>query len=116
MRLFGRQFPVWLVILYVLALSAVLLWPCVAFGSAFAFDSPGTNVPSTLRIVGIVLAYPLLSIGGVIGSYLAYRAARHRLAYGLVALALVPFALAVAGFAWSTVTTVLYSLHPTPLQ
>lgn len=114
MRLFGRQFPIWLIILYVLALSAVLLWPCVAFGSMFAFDSPTTNVPSTMRIVGIVLAYPLLPIGGVIGSYFGYRAAHHRLAYGLVALALVPFGLIAIGFGWSSVTTILYQFHPTP--
>ncbi len=112
MKLFGTRLPAWLVTLYILALSAILAWPCVAFGSAFAFDDPATNVPSTLRVVEIILAYPLLPLGGVIGSVLAYRAAHRRVAYGLTALALLPFVFFLAAIGWSTVTNLLYALNP----
>lgn len=112
MNLFGTRFPTWLFVLYLLALSAILAWPCVAFGSAFAFDDPATNVPNTMRIVGIVLAYPLLPIAAVIGSYFTYRAAKKALAYGLAALALLPFAALFLMIAWSSIMNVLYALRP----
>ncbi len=112
MRLFGKVFPIWMVILYALALAAVLAWPCVAFGSAFAFDSPQTNVPATLRVVGIILAYPILPIGGVIGSLLAYRGDHKRLTYALLAVALVPFVVFILLLLWSTIEQIIFLVRP----
>lgn len=116
MKIAGKVFPIWLIIAYVLALGAILAWPCAAFGSAFAFDAPGSaNNPNTYRIVGIVLAYPVLPVVGVIGSYFSFRGERKKLAYALVGVALIPFVLIVLAIGWSIIANWLYLIRPTPL-
>lgn len=113
MRIAGRVFPIWLIIAYVLALGAILAWPCVFFGSAFAFDDPrAANNPSTFTIVGIVLAYPVLPLVGVLGSYFGFRGQRKKLAYILAGVALVPFLLIILALGASTIMNVLAAVGP----
>ncbi len=116
MKIAGRVFPIWLIIAYVLALGSILAWPCAAFGSAFAFDAPGSaNDPNTYTMVGIVLAYPILPILGVLGSYLSFRGDRRKLAYILAGVALIPFALIVLGIGWSYIVQWIYLIFPPKL-
>ncbi len=113
MKIAGKIFPIWLVIAYVLAVGSILAWPCVAFGSAFAFDDPAAaNNPSTYTFVGIVLAYPVLPVAGVLGSYFAFRSERRRLAYSLAGLALIPFVLIALGVCSTLIMNVLAALGP----
>lgn len=91
----ATRIPVWLIILYVLALATILAWPFIAFMSVFAFDEPGSaQNPAIWRNIGIILSYPVLPIAGVAGSFLAYRKASRKLAYvlaGVGALRLAAF-------------------------
>ncbi|HTP01490.1 MAG TPA: hypothetical protein VMJ64_08960 [Anaerolineales bacterium] len=83
--------PVWLIVVYVLALGTVLLWPFVAFMSVFAFDAPGSaEDPAVWRGVVAVLAYPLLPVLGILGSYFAYRGGRKALSYILAVVGALP--------------------------
>ncbi len=83
--------PIWLVILYILALATILAWPFIAFMSVFAFDAPGSSQdPAVWTGVITVLAYPLLPLIGVLGSFLAYRSGRKILSYILAGLGALP--------------------------
>ncbi len=95
MQIGRTRFPVWLIVAYVLALAAILAWPLVAFGSAFAFDSPMTpaQTQSTEVAVVAVLAYPIIPLVGVLASFFARRGGRNRLAWGFAGFALIPLAL-----------------------
>ena len=85
------KIPVWLIIIYVLALATILLWPLVAFSSIFAFDAPGSaNDPRVWTTVIVVLSYPLLPLVGVTGSFFAYRKGRSKLAYVLAGIGSLP--------------------------
>lgn len=89
--------PVWLIVVYVLALLTVLAWPFVAFMSVFAFDAPGSaQNPSIWATVIAVLSYPLLPLVGIPGSFFAFRRGHRRLAYLLAAVGAIPFVIAVA--------------------
>ncbi len=93
MNIAGKKLPVWLIIAYVVALSAICAWPLIAYFSAFLFDAPNAaSQPGTYLSMGIMLGYPILPILGVIGSFFANRGGRRRLTIGLAALALLPFA------------------------
>ncbi len=92
MNIAGKKMPAWLIIAYVVALSAICAWPLIAYFSAFLFDAPNAaSQPGTYVTMGIMLGYPILPILGVIGSFFAARGDRGRLAIGLAALALLPF-------------------------
>lgn len=112
MQLGRTRFPLGMIAAYVLGLGAILAWPFVAFGAAFAFDSPMTpaQTQSTEAVVGLVLAYPIIPIVGVLGSVLAQRAGRSRLAWGLAAIALIPTAFLVLVLAASFVMNILFAL------
>jgi Na+-driven multidrug efflux pump len=88
-----KQIPFWLMVIYVLALLALVVWPCAAFTSIFAFDAPGSaQQSSTYVYVGIALLYPILPIAGVLGSFFAQRGQHKPLAYILAAVAVLPSA------------------------
>jgi hypothetical protein len=88
------RIPVWLIIIYVLALATILAWPFIAFMSAFAFDAPGSSDnPAVWTGVIVVLSYPLLPLVGVPGSFFAYRKNFRTLAYVLLGIGAVPLAL-----------------------
>ncbi len=92
MTIAGKRFPIWLIIAYVLALSAILAWPLVAFSSIFMFDDPqAAHLTSTYVTAGAMVAYPILPIAAVIGSYIAQRRESGRLAGVLAGIALLPF-------------------------
>src|SRR5512139_3615600 len=91
MQVTRPRLPIWLVILYILALATILAWPFIAFMSAFAFDAPGSSQDSAVWTgVITVLAYPLLPLIGVLGSFLAYRSGRKTLSYILAAVGALP--------------------------
>ncbi len=105
------KFPIWLIILYALALLALVAWPFVAFMAAFAFDAPGSaQDPAVWRTVGAVLAYPLLPIVGVPGSYFAYRAGRKTLAYVSLGAGLLPVLAFMLGLASIFAVNILFLL------
>ncbi len=112
MQIRGTRFPIWLVLMYILALGAILAWPCVAFGSAFMFDAPMTAAQTQSTEMGVVavLAYPIMPIGGVLGSFLAWRAGRKRLGVGLAVFALVPAVAFILIVASSYAMSALYAL------
>jgi len=90
------KIPVWLIVVYGMALATILLWPLVAFGSIFAFDAPGSaNDPTVWTAVIAVLSYPLLPLIGVTGSFFAYRKGLSKLAYVLAGIGSVPLVLAL---------------------
>ncbi len=90
--------PVWLIVIYVLALATLLAWPFVAFMSIFAFDAPGsTNNPAVWSGVILVLSYPLLPLIGVPGSFFAYRKGWRVPSYILAGLGAVPLAIILLG-------------------
>ncbi len=92
----ASRFPVWLIVVYVLALATILAWPFVAFMSVFAFDAPGSaQNPAIYATVGLILAYPLLPLVGVSGSFVAYRKAAKPLAYVLAGIGSLPLAVLV---------------------
>lgn len=94
MNIAGARIPVWMLLLYIAALIAVLAWPIMAFMSVFAFDAPGSSSnPQTYVAVGLLLCYPILPVGGVLGSYLTYRKQHKLPAYILAGVALLPSAL-----------------------
>lgn len=117
MHVLGKQIPVWLVIVYVLALLAVVAWPCMAFTSIFAFDSPSAaQQSSTYLYVGIALLYPIVPIAGVLGSFFAYRGQHKHLAYVLAAIALLPAAIILVGLIVLQLENVVWFMGGTHLQ
>ena len=111
-----KQIPFWLMIMYVLALLAVVVWPCAAFTSMFAFDAPGSaQQSSTYVYVGIALLYPIIPIVGVLGSFFAHRGQHKRLAYGLAGFALMPAALMLVGLIVLQVADIRMLLGPSTL-
>jgi len=85
------RIPIWLIIVYALALATILIWPFIAFMSVFAFDAPGTaQDPAVWTGVIAVLSYPLLPLVGVPGSFLTYRKGLRKPAYVLAAIGAVP--------------------------
>ncbi len=112
MQIGRTHFPAGLVVAYVLALVAICAWPLVAFGSAFAFDAPMTaaQTQSTEVTVMLVLGYPAIPLLGVLGSFLARRAGRIRLAWVLAAFALIPAAVLVVALGASFAMNILFAL------
>lgn len=90
--------PVWLIVVYVLALLTVLAWPLVAFMSVFAFDAPGSaQNPAVWAGVITVLAYPLLPLVGIPGSFFAFRRDHRRLSYTLAGIGSIPLLIGILG-------------------
>ncbi len=90
------KFPAWLIVIYVLALLTILAWPLVAFMSIFAFDAPASaQNPGVWAGVITVLAYPLLPLVGVPGSFFAFRRDHRRLSYTLAGIGSIPLVIAV---------------------
>jgi hypothetical protein len=88
--------PAWLIVVYILALATILAWPFIAFMSVFAFDAPGSaENPAVWTGVILVLAYPLLPLVGVPGSFFAYRKNLKKLAYVLLVIGGVPLVILV---------------------
>ncbi len=103
--------PIGLIIVYILAGATILLWPLVGFMSAFAFDAPGsTQNPSIYRTVAAILAYPLLPLVGVPGSFLAYRKGHNKLAYILVCIGALPIIAVLLALIAIMVTNVVFLL------
>lgn len=89
----ASRIPAWLIIVYIVDLAAILAWPIIAFMAVFAFDEPGSaQKPAVWRSVGILLSYPVLPIGSVIGSFIAFRRAARKLAFVLAGVGALPSA------------------------
>lgn len=105
------RIPIWLIILYVLALATILIWPFIAFMSVFAFDAPGTaQDPAVWTGVIAVLSYPLLPLVGVPGSFLTYRKGLRKAAYVLAAIGAVPLVICVIALVGMFVTNIVFLL------
>ena len=105
------RFPIWLIILYILALATILLWPFVAFMSVFAFDAPGSaQNPAVWTGVTAVLSYPLLPLIGVGGSFFAYRRGWKTLAYILAGVGALPLLAVVLALIAIVVENVMFML------
>jgi hypothetical protein len=107
------RIPAWLIIVYILSLLTILGWPLMAFMSVFAFDAPGSaQDPRVWTGVTLLLAYPVLPLVGVIGSFFTYRARHARAAYLLVAMGAIPLVIAAVALAAIFVTSVLAVIRP----
>ncbi len=117
MQILGKQIPVRLIIIYVLALLVICAWPFMAFGSIFLFDAPGSSQQAgTYVALAILIGYPIIPVAGVLGSYFAYRGERKPLAYALAAIAVLPTAFLFVSLLASQVYGVLLSLSPSLLR
>jgi hypothetical protein len=93
LQIAGTRIPIWLIIVYAVALAAVLAWPITAFTSIFAFDDPYTsNNPGTYTAVAVAVCWPVVPLAGVLASFLTYRGKRTVLAYVLAGIAALPAA------------------------
>ena len=59
-----KDLPVWIRRLNYVALSPILLWPLVFFGTIFFFDNP-ENILQTILLFIAVNSYPFL-LGGIV--------------------------------------------------
>ncbi len=113
MQTAARRLPAWLVIVYVLALATLLAWPFVAFMSVFAFDAPGSaQNPAVWSAVGIVLAYPLLPIIGVIASFITYRKGWRKPAYVLAGIGALPLVVLLAFIVTAFLSSLAFLVAP----
>ena len=105
------RIPVWLIIVYVLSLLTILVWPFIAFMSAFAFDAPGSaDDPAVWTGVIAVLSYPVLPLIGMPGSFLFYRASRKIPAYILAGIGAIPLALVLVFLIAMVVGNAMFAL------
>jgi hypothetical protein len=84
-------------------LASLLIWLTVAGLSVMAFDS-GVSV-AAWTVVIVVWSYPILPIGLVIASWIAYGRKRNRLAAVLSGLSFAPpillfLCMAISSFSW----------------
>jgi hypothetical protein len=107
----------WLIAVTVLAvLGIIAAIPGTLFGTymaAFAADDPSASTDAVMNIMfavwGAALCYVVLLVAGVIGSWLAFRKQRNRLAFGLSWLAAGPILLIVAAIAILFVVNTVWS-------
>ncbi len=105
--------PVWLIVVYVLALATILAWPCIAYMSVFAFDAPGSaQNPAVWSTVILVLAYPLLPIIGVIASFITYRKGLRKPAYVLAGIGALPLVALLAFIVAAFVSSLAFLVAP----
>ena len=94
---------IWMIVSVALTLLSLVIWLMVAGLSVMAFDSGVTAEAWTIVI--IVWSYPILPIGLLIGSWIAYRRRRNKLAVVLSGLAFAPpillfLCMAITSFGW----------------
>ncbi len=91
MNIAGKRFPIWLVLVYILSLLIIVAWPLTAFSSLFMFDAPGSaNSATSWSMAGFLTCYPLLTLGGVLSSYLLYRRDKRVPSLVLAAIGAIP--------------------------
>jgi hypothetical protein len=107
------RIPVWLIIVYVLALATILIWPFIAFMSVFAFDAPGSaDDPAVWTGVITVLSYPLLPLVGIPASFFMYRANHKKAGVVLAAIGAIPLGLVLLGLVAIVVGNAIFFLRP----
>lgn len=103
----GTPLPKWLALGYILSLCAILAWPCIALTSPMAFDDPASHrTTAPYLYVACACLYPLFPLGGVAGSFIAYKRDLRKLAYSLAAVALAPTATIALWFALLTILSI----------
>ncbi len=111
-KLPARRLPAWLIVLYVMALLTILGWPIVAFASIFAFDAPGSaQNPGVWATVITLLAYPLIPLVFIPGSFFAFRRDHRRLAYTLAGIGSIPLLIAIIALVAMSLSTILVLLR-----
>jgi len=98
-----RGLLAWLIISLVLTLLSLVIWLVMAGMSVMAFDS-GVSAEAWTFVI-IVWSYPILPIGLLIGSWIAYRRRRNKLAAVLSGLAFAPpilffLCMTITSFGW----------------
>jgi hypothetical protein len=92
----------WLAVTILAVLGIVAAVPAVLFGTmmgGFAADDPNASADTATKLILAVwvggLGYVLLLVAGAAGGWLAFRAGRARLSFGLSLLAAAPILLAL---------------------
>jgi len=93
---------IWMIVSQLLMLASLLIWLLMAGLSVMAFDS-GVSAEAWTFVI-IVWSYPLIPIGLVIGSWIAFARRRNKLAAILSGLSFAPpilfyLCLAISSFA-----------------
>ena len=98
-----RGLLIWMIVSQLLMVASLLIWLLVAGLSVMAFDSGVTAEAWTFVI--LVWSYPILPIGLVIASWIAYARRRNTWAAVLSGLSFAPpilfyLCLAISSFSW----------------